>query len=56
MVVKKLFYCLLWAFTQARSLAFSKNSDTHMGNDISHFRAEKDLLKFVCVLFHGKCQ
>lgn len=30
-------------------------TDTHMGDEIPRSRAEKDGLKFVCILFHGKC-
>lgn len=49
-------FCLLWVFTEARSSVFSKNIDTHMADKIPCSRAEKDGMKFVYVLFHGKCQ
>lgn len=48
--------CLLALFTNARSLALSKKTDTHMGDEVSYFRTDKDDMKFVCILFYRKCR
>lgn len=48
--------CLLWAFAEARSIVLLKNPDTHGGDKIPYFKADKDDTKLVCIFFHRKHQ